>query len=316
METWRIHRNTSRLASFISNKNMSLPGHKELRRGYEKSKGASDYLWSFVPQSDTQSVYATNSVPPKLLSWVKSNLAPPGSCESNPNALMTSCCWSSCGGMADRVRGLAALLMIAEYTSRPLCLSKDYFLAAPRPACEPNSSFVLIEPRGFRLYTDASVEASAVRSPRIGDRFFKHPELRKVRYISTNMMPNLTQSSGLSSLVEAGTISASQLQRFSVMALLVSRVLEDEMAKARRAISATVGLYSKNDSFVSLHVRCGGSKFSISTGHELSKTTTVDNKFVKAHIVPFLRRPMTLVCQLRASLTDAFSCYFVSHCQL
>lgn len=279
MYDWGIYLKTQNKVSSRIDENMSTSSMK----GFKHTQ-VEDAAVSILPPLPEMNVplYDFDSAPRNVVIWAKNLLGTPDVCESDPTSLIASCCWKSCGGVADRTRGIASLLILAERTSRKLCLSKNYFLAAPRPNCAPNSSYVLTAggTHSFMIFSDASMEKSA-KWVHLGKKvFYNRPELRTARYVSTNAIADFKLSPSLSgSAVDAGIRGAISV---SMLALVMSGVLNEEFLRARRAISASVGLYSRNNSFISLHVRCGGSAFRSYSGHQLRHTTSVDNRYAPA----------------------------------
>jgi hypothetical protein len=80
--------------------------------------------------------YNFDSIPSDVLTYLRRWVSKDPHCLHDPTTLVVSCCHSHCGGLADRVRGLAAVIRAARYAGRQICLTREFFIVAKRPVCK------------------------------------------------------------------------------------------------------------------------------------------------------------------------------------
>jgi hypothetical protein len=218
--------------------------------------------------------YALDTAPPAVVAWVR-RWVHVGDCETDGTSFVVSCCRSSCGGFADRVRGISTLLLAAERSNRSLCLTRDYFVSAPVPKCDGGGSYVTVRDSSagaLVLFGDPANKSGAFTTiARNETNRFDHSIFRKVRYISSNMLSRIPAH-----ILETPTARGDQAddaRRVGMVAVAISRVLDEYMQVGKRTVEATVGVATRETPFVALHIRCGGSFFNTSRGQRIRAAT-------------------------------------------
>jgi hypothetical protein len=225
-------------------------------------------------ERDAENFYDLASAPQSILRVLQETIARGGDCDpADRRLLVTTCCHTSCGGFADRVRGLPMLLLVAKLARRPLCLSRDYFLAAPEPRCDPREGkFSFITWKDLRLLKAAALGSK----PKQGEDASRFGDLlHRVRFVTSNFK--------LPQLAELGLHNSSDYlvdgRRLGVLALAYSRSINQEMITSGDAVVNIAALNVRTKKFVSLHVRCGGSSFTVGRGIRIDRTTDADDEF-------------------------------------
>jgi hypothetical protein len=223
------------------------------------------------PPPGISTFYDFNSAPQSVVEWVR-GLVDDGECEKNPKNLVVSCCRPSCGGFADRVRALGTLLSAAERSGRRLCLTRDYFLSAPIPVCD-RGSYVAIRSSSKNaglIFFDRPADKNGpykVITTKQGEDPLKDAILHHVRYVSSSKLPTLPKSViNTTTDVDGRDCIA---WKVGMIAVAVSKRIDLEMTLAREAVAAVIGVASQNESFVSLHVRTGGSTYTSIHGQQI-----------------------------------------------
>lgn len=213
--------------------------------------------------------YNISSVPLEILQWIL-DFTVTGECEEAPDSLITRCCAAHCGGMSDRLRGLATLILVAEKANRRLCITRDYFIPnTVAPSCD-GGNFIYLTHDTIVKYP--SGWSSMKRKNRPSPQYFKmtnrhQPDqdnpARNARYISTVRTVDIEKYN---------IIGRVDNKRLGLAALAVSDVLSQDVRKAQRSLAQHLGRPINHFRHVSLHVRCGASSFKTTGGNEVKAT--------------------------------------------
>lgn len=237
------------------------------------------------PKKSFDSFYDLATVPREVVEYVRAWTADASSCENDESALQVRCCKKSpqCGGISDRVRGISTLLRAAEAANRKLCFSKNHFMLGPLPDCRNGA---------YRHVT--FFEGESVITPEL---------FRDVKYVASNMLASIPKIGIENSVVDS--------KKVGFVALALSGVLNDEVARAKSVIQSVIELTSNHEpnhgtpgvqrghSFIALHVRCGGATFENTRGDVVSCNDVPDgfNTSIPDKLLHAARRlPRNLYC--------------------